>query len=563
MPFEPEVVSSPGIHTQRQVEALYAASKYFGEGVAKEAFISTGITASYAVLELPPMNASVGVEQVVLVAGFMQPKDTWAHFIDSLLSKWNQKQRGVGLSILVLDNRGFGGTDAPFGMYSTRTMAEDILALMDHIGWRSAHIVGGSMGGMVAQELALLDLRRVRSLTLVSTSRDRYKASGRSLGLMVRKTFSFSSVPAKANSMVDTLFPQEYVATTRIAETGESVRSAIARMYELQLKKWPEPSLSGVMGQTAAVQTHFVSDERLHDMNDAGFPILIVSAMLDDVIPAAESIVLKEHLSGEHVHTLFFDTGGHGAICQYADEIADEVIETMRRASPPLNGQYTNDFKCSGSIFSEDVWILFCVALDQLKPLLRFTSRLPHHWSATRPQAKYLEQHIACPGKTLKVLTFDNRRVGDSDAPCGIYSTSGMAQDTLAPLDVLGGRTAHVGGVSLGGMIAQEIALGAPNRVQSLSLLATTSGSLMPDASAYSSIFTTIMSSDPTKDSRRQRYIMASRTRNCTKSATKDSQSSSLERCWTSASVSLTSFTDNKAGQRYRENGAHMSSQRI
>ncbi|EEY63580.1 serine protease family S33, putative [Phytophthora infestans T30-4] len=307
MPFEPEVVSSPGIHTQRQVEALYAAPKYFGEGVAKQAFISTGITVSYAVLELPPMNASVGVEQVVLVAGFMQPKDTWAHFIDSFLPKWNQKQRGVGLSILVLDNRGFGGTDAPFGMYSTRTMAEDILALMDHIGWRSAHIVGG-----------------------------RYKASGRSLGLMVRKTFSFNSVPAKANSMVDTLFPQEYVATTRIAETGESVRSAIARMYELQLKKWPEPSLSGVMGQTAAVQTHFVSDERLHDMDDAGFPILIVSAMLDDVIPAAESIVLKEHLSGEHVHTLFFDTGGHGAICQYADEIADEVIETMRRASPPL-----------------------------------------------------------------------------------------------------------------------------------------------------------------------------------------------------------------------------------
>ncbi|KAE8901188.1 hypothetical protein PF005_g26742 [Phytophthora fragariae] len=335
MPFEPEVVSAPGICTQRQVDALYAAPKYFVEGTSKDAFIATGITVSYAVLEQPPMNAAVGVEQVVLIAGFMQPKDTWAHFIDSLLPQWNRKQRGVGLSILVLDNRGFGGTDAPFGMYSTRTMAEDILALMDHIGWSSAHIVGGSMGGMIAQELALLDLRRVRSLTLVSTSRDRYKASGRSLGLMVRKTFSLT-VPAKANSMVDTLFPQEYLAKTRIAETGDTVRSAIARMYELQLKRWPEPSLSGVIGQTAAVQTHFVSDERLQDMNKAAFPILIVSAMLDDVIPSEESIVLREHLNGEHVHTLFFDIGGHGAICQYADEIAEEVIETMCRASPPL-----------------------------------------------------------------------------------------------------------------------------------------------------------------------------------------------------------------------------------
>ncbi|KAL4171672.1 hypothetical protein KRP22_009762 [Phytophthora ramorum] len=278
MSFEPEVVSAVGICTLRQVDALYAAPKYFGEGVAQEAFVATGITVSYAVLHQPPMNASVGCEQVVLIAGFMQPKDTWAHFVDSLLPKWNQKQRGVGLDILVMDNRGFGGTDAPFGMYSTRSMAEDILALMDHIGWRSAHIVGGSMGGMLAQELALLDLRRVRSLTLVSTSRDRYKASGRSLGLMVRKTFSLT-VPEKANNMVDTLFPQEYVASTRIAETDEPVRKAIARMYELQLKRWPEPGLSGVMGQTAAVQTHFVSDERLQNMNDAGFPILIEIAL--------------------------------------------------------------------------------------------------------------------------------------------------------------------------------------------------------------------------------------------------------------------------------------------
>lgn len=58
--------------------------------------------------------------------------------------------------------------------------------------------------------------------------------------------------------------------------------------------------------------------------------------MLDDVIPPEESIVLREHLNGDHVHTLFFEVGGHGAICQYADEIAEELIETMCRAAPPL-----------------------------------------------------------------------------------------------------------------------------------------------------------------------------------------------------------------------------------
>ncbi|ETL36474.1 hypothetical protein L916_11548 [Phytophthora nicotianae] len=103
------------------------------------------------------------------------------------------------------------------------------------------------------------------------------------------------------------------------------------------------------------------------------------------------------------------------------------------------------------------------------------------------------------PDKTLKVLTFDNRGVGDSDAPWGKYSTSGMTLDTLALLDTIGWNTVHIAGASLGRMIAQEITLAAPNRVQSLSLVATSSGSFIPDASAYSSIFTTIVSSDPTK----------------------------------------------------------------
>ncbi|KAL4147473.1 hypothetical protein PRNP1_011229 [Phytophthora ramorum] len=54
MSFESEVVSAVGICTLRQVDALYAAPKYFGEGVALEAFVATGITVSYAVLHQPP-----------------------------------------------------------------------------------------------------------------------------------------------------------------------------------------------------------------------------------------------------------------------------------------------------------------------------------------------------------------------------------------------------------------------------------------------------------------------------------------------------------------------------
>jgi pimeloyl-ACP methyl ester carboxylesterase len=76
----------------------------------------------------------------------------------------------------------------------------------------------------------------------------------------------------------------------------------------------------------------------------------------------------------------------------------------------------------------------------------------------------------------LRVLAFDNRGVGRSDRPPGPYSVAEMASDAVAVLDAAGVERASVYGISLGGMIAQEIALGYPDRVQRLVLGATTPG---------------------------------------------------------------------------------------
>jgi 3-oxoadipate enol-lactonase len=72
--------------------------------------------------------------------------------------------------LLSFDQRGTGQTDKPDSPYTMTDYARDAASLMDAVGWNSAHVVGVSFGGMVAQELALQFPRYVRSLVLACTA---------------------------------------------------------------------------------------------------------------------------------------------------------------------------------------------------------------------------------------------------------------------------------------------------------------------------------------------------------------------------------------------------------
>src|ERR1700730_5277683 len=87
-------------------------------------------------------------------------------------------------------------------------------------------------------------------------------------------------------------------------------------------------------------------------------------------------------------------------------------------------------------------------------------------WHRTRP---FLAQ-------SFRTIAFDNRGIGQSDVPPGIYSIALMASDAAAVLDAAGLTSPHVFGVSMGGMIAQEFALQYPQRVRSLILACTAAG---------------------------------------------------------------------------------------
>jgi len=75
--------------------------------------------------------------------------------------------QGSKYSCLVFDNRGMGESDKPLGRYTTTQIAEDTLELLNHLDWsgkRELHVIGVSMGGMIAQELVWFSLESKKIL---------------------------------------------------------------------------------------------------------------------------------------------------------------------------------------------------------------------------------------------------------------------------------------------------------------------------------------------------------------------------------------------------------------
>lgn len=80
---------------------------------------------------------------------------------------------GDKYSVLLIDNRGIGGSDKPISRYTTSDMAKDVVEVLDHVGWtgnRQINLLGISLGGMIAQEIACLIPSRLQSLSLLCTT---------------------------------------------------------------------------------------------------------------------------------------------------------------------------------------------------------------------------------------------------------------------------------------------------------------------------------------------------------------------------------------------------------
>src|ERR1700734_3656569 len=102
-----------------------------------------------------------GDETIVLVNGLADDLETWAYQADDFIAS--------GFRVLRIDNRGIGASSKTAGPYSSRMLADDAKALVDQLGLSDFHLMGVSMGGMIAQEYALAYPADLRSVTFGCT----------------------------------------------------------------------------------------------------------------------------------------------------------------------------------------------------------------------------------------------------------------------------------------------------------------------------------------------------------------------------------------------------------
>ena len=184
--------------------------------------------------------------------------------------------------VIVFDNRGSGRTDKPAGEYSIEQFADDTAGLMHRLGIKHAHVLGYSMGGYIAQELAINYPHMVDSLILVSTG----TGGARAVTMSAERAEKFADIQG--------LTPEEILQKNMdIFFSDRFIRNhpdEVRRFSELSMR-WYQPAEAFVQQFNACQKHDTVS--RLHTVK---VPTLILSGDDDPLIPPQNSMILKELL---------------------------------------------------------------------------------------------------------------------------------------------------------------------------------------------------------------------------------------------------------------------------
>jgi 3-oxoadipate enol-lactonase len=220
----------------------------------------------------------------------------------------------AGFKCVLFDNRDVGRTgESPLPSYSIQQFATDTADLLAKLDLGPAHIVGASMGGMIAQELALLHPQHVRSLTLVCTTAkvDPYLQNG-------LDTWKTLSKKLTREEFLQARIP--WLFTYRFFEKLD-----LFTAYRERVLGNPYPqTLAGFHRQCDAMLSH----DTIQKLGMIKVPTHVVVGAEDILIPPRHSQFLAEHIPGAKLSVLP-DTG-HCLFWETPSEFNRAVLEFLR-----------------------------------------------------------------------------------------------------------------------------------------------------------------------------------------------------------------------------------------
>ena len=238
-------------------------------------------------------------DPLLLIMGLAADSAAWAFQVP----EFSQHYRTI-----TFDNRGVGRSAKPTGAYTIHQMADDAVGLLDVLDVRRAHVVGVSMGGMIAQELVLRHPERVRGLVLACT----YPEPDADIENM--RKFSLTqfggTVTASGEMRIDltTVNPlmllQHMLPMVFNPEFLQKELPKLLQVFGGALQYGF--SLEAILGQIQAVMTHRATD-RLHQITA---PTLVITGDADRLVPPANSDVLAKLVPGARLVKV--PGGSHG-----------------------------------------------------------------------------------------------------------------------------------------------------------------------------------------------------------------------------------------------------------
>jgi pimeloyl-ACP methyl ester carboxylesterase len=214
---------------------------------------------------------------------------------------------------IVFDNRGVGKTDKPDEAYSVRMFADDTSGLLQHLNVNTCHVLGISMGGMIAQQLALSYPELIEKMILCSTTFGGQNSLPIPEGTL-RTLASSARLPREEGLRrnMATAFSPEYV------RDNPQVFDAVIS----HLLCNGQPLYANQRQFNALVD--FDVEKRLREIS---CPTLICAGDKDEVIPAENSRFLHERIEGSEL--IVFKGSGHLVIIERAEELNAKITDFL------------------------------------------------------------------------------------------------------------------------------------------------------------------------------------------------------------------------------------------